>query len=136
MMSFTQVGNVRAWLGWTLEEFFPDNADLLQQLEALRKKGEDATKKRDDLAKRMGGDPDNEEAALGCDPLEREAAAAVRCLGVGSGVGEEFFAKAAAELGGKQKPPLLKGTMNRSVTELQSTKRVLSWSTSHRAGMQ
>ena len=68
------------------------------------------------MTSRLLRDPDNEEAALGCDPLEREAAAAVRCLGVGSEVvGEEFFAKAAASLGGKQKPPLLKGTMNRLV---------------------
>ena len=69
------------------------------------------------MTARLLRDPDNEEAALGCDPLEREAAATVRCLGVG-GVGEEFFAKAAAALGGKQKPPLLKGTMNRWVCRL------------------
>ena len=66
------------------------------------------------MTARLLRDPDNEEAALGCDPLEREAAAAVRCLGISSGgVGDEFFAKAAAALGGKQMPPLLKGTMNR-----------------------
>ena len=70
------------------------------------------------MTARLLRDPDNEEAALGCDPLEREAAAAVRCLGVSGGVGEEFFAKAAATLGGKQKPPLLKGTMNRLVCRL------------------
>ena len=69
------------------------------------------------MTARLLRDPDNEEAALGFDPLEREAVAAVRCLGVG-GVGEEFFAKAAAALGGKQKPPLLKGTMNRWVCRL------------------
>ena len=70
------------------------------------------------MTARLLRDPDNEEAALGCDPLEREATAAVRCLGVSGGVGDEFFAKAAAALGGKQKPPLLKGTMNRLVCRL------------------
>ena len=47
------------------------------------------------------------------DPLEREAAAAAKCLGVG-GVGDEFFAKAANALGGgKKRPPLLKKSMSR-----------------------
>ena len=69
------------------------------------------------MTARLLRDPDNEETALGFDPLEREAAAAVRCLGVG-GVEDEFFAKAAAALGGKQRPPLLKGTMNRGVCRM------------------
>ena len=65
------------------------------------------------MTARLLRDPDNDNGALN-DPLEREAAAAVKCLGVsGGGVGDEFFAKAANALGGKQKPPLLKGTMSR-----------------------
>ena len=64
------------------------------------------------MTARLLRDPDNDDGALS-DPLEREAAAAVKCLGVSGGVGDEFFAKAAKALGGKQKPPLLKGTMSR-----------------------
>ena len=57
-------------------------------------------------------DGDGGDGALG-DPLEREAAAAARCLGVSGGVGDEFFAKAASTMGGKQGPALLKGTLSR-----------------------
>ena len=50
------------------------------------------------------------------DPLEREAAAAAKCLGIIGGVGDEFFARAANVLGGgKKRPPLLKKSMSRWV---------------------
>ena len=65
------------------------------------------------MTARLLRDPDDDDGGLG-DPLEREAAAAARCLGV-KGVGDEFFAKAASTMGGKQGPALLKGRLSRWV---------------------
>ena len=65
------------------------------------------------MTARLLRDPDDGDGDGGLgDPLEREAAAAARCLGV-NGVGDEFFAKASNAMGGKQKPALLKGTLSR-----------------------